>query len=101
MRFSSFSCFYSCLSQGRVRLCRVGLSAAVTPISYGLIFSHYDTQLVIYHIYPLQETRSHSSRNTNSSPCLVRLCRVELSAAVTPFSYGLIFSHYDTQLVIY
>ena len=37
-RFSFFLCYYSCMSQGRVRLCKIGLSAAVTPFPYGLLF---------------------------------------------------------------
>ena len=39
--FLSFLYYYSCMSQGRVRLCRVGLSAAVTPSPF--LFSRYDT----------------------------------------------------------
>ena len=52
MRSFFLLCYYNCLSQGCVRLYRVGLSAAVTPSPYDLLL-HHDIYIVCNHKYLL------------------------------------------------
>ena len=61
-------CYYSCLSQGRVRFSRVGLSAAVTPSPYGLLF-HHDTHIASNHIN-LLPSANLAKYQQNSVVCL-------------------------------